>query len=173
MKKKLKGNIAIAKFTHSGSQVIDWAPAGSEAKSRNLYETFLTFVRESVAELEERGHEVQIAGVFYHLGENDMSWMPARNKTAPRLQSLVSSSRKDLEMPELRWFVSQQEPTDHERVNGFDAVAAVREVAEADPLLEHVEAFGLPGREQKLVIRTSGIVALGSQLARSYLSSAR
>ena len=28
-------NIAIAKFTHSGSQIIDWTPEGSEAKSRN------------------------------------------------------------------------------------------------------------------------------------------
>jgi hypothetical protein len=36
-------NIAIAKFTHSGSQIIDWTPEGSEAKSRNLYPAFLAF----------------------------------------------------------------------------------------------------------------------------------
>ncbi len=29
-------NIAIAKFTHSGSQIIDWTPEGSMAKTRNL-----------------------------------------------------------------------------------------------------------------------------------------
>ena len=43
--------VAIAKFTHSGSQVIDWTPEGSEAKSRNLYRKFIKFVALSVAEL--------------------------------------------------------------------------------------------------------------------------
>ena len=32
--------IAIAKFTHSGSQIIDWTPEGSVAKERNLYPAF-------------------------------------------------------------------------------------------------------------------------------------
>ena len=74
------------------------------------------------------------------------------------------------------WFVSQQEPTDDERVNAIDAVAAVEAVAAADPRLIHVKAFGLPGREKKLVISTKGIVALGELLAERFLaqsSSAR
>jgi len=55
-------NVAIAKFTHSGSQIIDWIPAGSEAKGRNLYLTCLEFVRRSVQDLRDRGHEVVLAG---------------------------------------------------------------------------------------------------------------
>ncbi|MEZ6105732.1 MAG: hypothetical protein R3B96_06335 [Pirellulaceae bacterium] len=38
-------SVAIAKFTHSGSQIIDW-PAGSELPSRNLYPDFIAFVKE-------------------------------------------------------------------------------------------------------------------------------
>ena len=30
-------NIAIAKFTHSGSQINDWTPEGMQAKDRNMY----------------------------------------------------------------------------------------------------------------------------------------
>ncbi len=48
-------NFAIAKFTHSGSQIIDWTPEGSEAQSRNLYPAFLTFVRDAIQELEAQG----------------------------------------------------------------------------------------------------------------------
>ena len=38
--KKDIGDFAIAKFTHSGSQIIDWTPEGSMAESRNLYDKF-------------------------------------------------------------------------------------------------------------------------------------
>ncbi|MGB1930670.1 MAG: sialate O-acetylesterase, partial [Mariniblastus sp.] len=54
--KKINGNIAIAKFTHSGSQIVDWTPEGSEAKSRNLYPHFIQFIKESVSDLESNGH---------------------------------------------------------------------------------------------------------------------
>ena len=170
LRKKTKGSIAIAKFTHSGSQIIDWTPAGSVAKSRNLYDGFVTFVRAAVQSLEARGHEVELAGVFYHLGENDMSWSPFRRAAAERLQALVRQSRVDLGQPALRWFVSQQEPTDDAAVNAIDVVAAVAAVAAADPDLIHVKAFELPGREQKLVISTAGIVALGELLADRFLA---
>ncbi len=163
-------DFAIAKYTHSGSQVIDWCPEGSEAKDRNRYAPFLDFVRSSIAQLEERGHEVELAGIFYHLGENDMSWGGARSRVAERLQALVSQSRADLGMPELRWFVSQQEPTDDESVAKIDVLAAVEAVAEADPLLTHIRAFDLPGREKQLVIATPGIVALGELLAETWLA---
>ena len=112
MKRELKGGVAIAKYTHSGSQIIDWTPEGSEAESRNLYDRFIAFVREAISDLEARGHDVELAGVFYHLGENDMSWTPFRKGAAERLHSFVTKSREDLGRPNLRWFVSQQEPTD-------------------------------------------------------------
>jgi hypothetical protein len=169
LRKSTRDSIAIAKFTHSGSQIIDWTPEGSEAKSRNLYETFITFVRESIRSLESEGHEVELAGVFYHLGENDMSWIPFRKHAAERMAAFVTKSRDDLGLRELNWYVSQQEPTDDKAVNAVDVVADVEAVAADDPHLIHIKAFGLPGREKKLVISTEGIVALGELLADRYL----
>ena len=74
LKESKQHNIAIAKFTHSGSQIIDWTPQGSMAKTRHIYPQFIEFVRESIAELAAKGHDVELAGVFYHVGENDMSF---------------------------------------------------------------------------------------------------
>ncbi|MDB4713066.1 sialate O-acetylesterase, partial [bacterium] len=98
------GNIAIAKFTHSGSQIIDWTPEGSMAKSRHIYPEFIDFLKEAVQELEAKGHEVELTGIFYHLGENDMSFHPYRKQAADRLETIIAQSRKDLERPALKWY---------------------------------------------------------------------
>ncbi len=58
LQRTLSANIAIAKFTHSGTQIIDWTPEGSMAKTRNIYPRFIDFVRESMQELVNKGHEV-------------------------------------------------------------------------------------------------------------------
>ncbi|MFP6750197.1 MAG: sialate O-acetylesterase, partial [Pirellulaceae bacterium] len=165
----LEGNIAIAKFTHSGTQIIDWTPEGSEAKTRNIYPDFIAFVRESVKQLSEKGHEVDLAGIFYHLGENDMSFGPYRRGASARLQSIITQSRQDLERPSLRWYVSQQPPTDDERVNSIDVTGDLEKIAAADINLVHIKAFDLPEQEKKLVISTEGIIELGEVIARRYL----
>ena len=167
--RKLRDGVAVAKFTHSGSQIIDWTPAGSEAATRNLYPSFIAFVRECLQEIRDHGQQVELAGIFYHLGENDMSWGPFRRGAPARLQSLVNQSRVDLGLPALPWFVSQQPPTDDERVNGIDVTSELEKVAAADPYLIHVKAFDLPEQEKKLVLDTAGVVALGELLARSFL----
>ena len=163
------GNIAIAKFTHSGSQIIDWTPEGSMAKSRHIYPKFIGFIKEAVQELEAKGHEVELTGVFYHLGENDMSFHPYRKQAAERLEAIIAQSRKDLGRPALKWYVSQQPPTNDKSVNNIDVVANVDMAAAADPTLIHLKAFNLPSQEKKLVISTAGIVELGEFIAKSYL----
>lgn len=168
-----EAQIAIAKFTHSGSQVIDWTPEGSEAKSRNLYPQFLAFIRTSIQDLEEKGHEVELAGIFYHLGENDMSWGPFRKAAPERMMSLVDAIRMDMDEPDLLWFVSQQPPTDDERVNGIDVTARLEALVAGDHNLVHIKAFDLPTQEKKLVIDTKGIVWLGERLAAEYLKRSR
>jgi hypothetical protein len=167
--KELRGPIAIAKFTHSGSQIIDWTPEGSMAESRHVYPAFLGFVRETVAELEEKGHAVDLAGIFYHVGENDMSFGPYRREAPERLARIIRQSREDLEMPELRWFVSQQPPTDDERVNEIDVTAALEAVLAEDEHSVHIKAFDLPPQEKKLVLDTAAVVQLGDVLAEAYL----
>ena len=168
---KVAGNIAIAKFTHSGSQIIDWTPEGSMAKSRHLYPKFISFIKEAVKELESKGHEVELAGIFYHLGENDMSFHPYRKEAAKRVQTIIAQSRKDLGQPKLKWYVSQQPPTDVERLNNLDVVADMAKAAAPDPGFIHLKAFNLPPQEKKLVITTEGIVQLGEVIAKGYLNS--
>jgi hypothetical protein len=164
-----KDAVAIAKFTHSGSQVVDWTPEGSQAASRNLYPAFLEFVRASVRELEERGQVVQLAGIVYHLGENDMSFGPYRRQAVAQLAALVAQSRKDLGRPELRWIVSQQPPTMGNGLDSIDVTAGLERLAAADPQFVHLKVFDLPGCESPLVITTPGIVALGERLAEACL----
>jgi len=168
---KVVGNIAIAKFTHSGSQIIDWTPEGSMAKSRHLYPKFISFIKEAVKELESKGHEVELAGIFYHLGENDMSFHPYRKEAAKRVQTIIAQSRKDLGQPKLKWYVSQQPPTDVERLNNLDVVADMAKASAADSGFIHLKAFNLPPQEKMLVITTEGIVQLGEVIAKGYLNS--
>jgi hypothetical protein len=165
------GAVAIAKFTHSGSQMNDWTPEGSMAKARHIYPRFIAFIRDSIRELKDKGHEVELAGVFYHIGENEMSMPSYRKNTPAWLQSTVAQSRKDLGMPALRWFVSQQPPTDHERVNKIDVTAGFEKLAVEDPYFIHIKAFNLPPQEKQLVINTAGIIRLGELLAESFLEN--
>lgn len=166
---KVSGNIAIAKFTHSGSQMNDWTPQGTSAKDRNLYPQFIAFIRDSIKELESKGHQVELAGIFYHVGENEMSYGPYRNEAAKWLQSTVARSRQDLALPALKWYVSQQPPTDTEDLNRIDITANLAGIAASDPAFIHLKAFNLPLQEELLVITTPGIVQLGEVLAQGYL----
>lgn len=171
LQKKSINNIAIAKFTHSGSQIIDWTPEGSLAKSRNLYGSFISFVKDSIQDLNNKGHEVLLEGVFYHLGENDMSFSPHRNNAAKWLDSIIKNSRKDLKIPSLKWYLSQQPPTNDKSVNGIDVTSKIAELADADNSIFHLKAFDLIPQEKKLVISTAGIVQLGEFIADNYLKN--
>ncbi|MFM7166318.1 MAG: sialate O-acetylesterase [Planctomycetaceae bacterium] len=166
-------NIAIAKFTHSGSQIIDWTPEGSEAKGRNLYPSFLEFVRQSVQDLRDRGHEVELSGICYHVGENDMSWGPFRQGAPERVLSLVQALRKDLQQPQLRWYISQQLPSDHESVRSVDVMSRMSEVLAGESGVVLLQALDLPPQREQLVLDAAGVVRLGELLASSVLSDLR
>lgn len=169
LQSRITSGIGIAKFTHSGSQINDWTPAGTEARDRNLYASFISFVRDSLKELRAKGQKVELAGIFYHVGENDMSFGPYRREAAKWLRSIVAKSREDLALPSLKWFVSQQPPTDEKGLNAIDVTADLAAIAAADPDFIHIKAFDLPPQREQLVIDTAGIVKLGELLARGYL----
>ena len=157
------------KFTHSGSQINDWTPKGTDAKDRNLYLPLIGFIQNSIEELQEKGHQVELAGIFYHVGENDMSFVPYRREASKWLQSTVAQSRLDLAIPSLRWYVSQQPPTDGKELNAIDVTANLAAIADSDPAFIHLKAFNLPPQNEGLVITTAGIVQLGELLAECYL----
>ncbi len=166
---KVPGNLAIAKFTHSGSQMNDWTPQGTEAKDRNLYLPFIAFIQESIKDLQAKGHPVELSGIFYHVGENDMAFKPYRRDAGNWLQSTVAKSRRDLALPSLKWYVSQQSPPDEKELNAVDVTANLAAISAADPAFIHLKAFNIPPQEEKLVITTAGIVQLGELLAQTYL----
>ena len=166
---EVAGNIAIAKFTHSGSQLNDWTPQGTGAKERNLYPQFIAFIQEAVKDLQAKGHEVDLAGIFYHVGENDMAFGPYRKAASQWLQSAVARSRQDLALPSLKWYVSQQTPTDSKGLNTIDITANLANLAAADASFIHIKVFDLTPQKERLVIDTAGIVHLGELLAQRYL----
>jgi len=166
---KVYDNIAIAKFSHSGSQINDWIPQGTDAKDRNLYSPFIAFIQESIKDLQAKGHQVELAGIFYHVGENDMAFGPYRNNAAKWLQSTVTQSRQDLGLISVKWYVSQQLSTGEKGPNAIDFTANLAAVAAADPAFIYIKAFDLPPQKEKLVMTTEGIVRLGEILAQSYL----
>ncbi len=171
LRKKVRGNITLAKFTHSGSQMNDWTPEGSVAKARHLYPQFIAFIKDSVKGLQSKGHQVELAGIFYHVGENEMSMPPYREQAPDWLKATIAQSRTDLNRAKLTWFVSQQAPTDDERVNGIEVTSKFAAMAEADPDLVHLKAFDLPKQEKKLVLDSAGVIRLGEILAEGYLKS--
>ena len=165
LKQRAMGNIAIAKFTHSGSQINDWTPEGTEAKDLNLYPKFLAFIQSAMREIQAKGNRVELAGIVYHIGENDMSFYPYRTNAVRWLKSVIVKSREDLNAPNLKWYVSQQVPTDDKSVNGVDVTGNLEALAKADLNTLHVKVFDLAPYQDKLVFNTEGIVKLGEALA--------
>ena len=173
LSERTQKKIAVAKFTHSGSQLVDWTPDGSEVAERHVYPAFISFVRAAVVDLEDRGHEVSLAGIFYHLGENETSMPPYRRQMSKWLAALIRGSRSDLGVPELPWVVSQQEPTNHKSVNGIDVVAEISALAEVDAYTTHLPILDFPRQRERLVLDTRGVLHLGKRLAEAYLGFSR
>ena len=128
-------------------------------------------MKQSISELEARGHEVELAGVFYHVGENDMSWGPFRQGAAERVTALVKAVRQDLGQPQLPWFISQQPPTDHESVNRVDVAKMLADALAADEFSRHIRLENLPMQREQLVLDAAGVVWLGERLAEQYLAA--
>jgi hypothetical protein len=98
-----------------------------------------------------------------------MAFYPYRKEAAKWLQTFVVQSRRDLSLPALRWYVSQQPPPDQKSVNSIDITSNIAAIASNDPALIHIKAFNLPLQEEKLVLNTAGVIHIGKLLAQSYL----
>ncbi len=169
VKKKQRTNMVIAKFTHSGSQIIDWTPNGSNAKSRNLYAPFISFIQKNISDLEAMGHQVELAGIFYHLGENDMSFASYKNEAVSRMKEFVNRSRQDLEMSELKWFVSHQPSIVFDGAAKVDITGQLKDWSQENSSNLHVQALGLLPPQEHLLMDSNGVIKLGLLLADVYL----
>ena len=92
-----------------------------------------------------------------------------RRKAPEWVASVINQSRIDLELPELKWFVTQQAPIDYKDLGKVDVTAALAGMAEGDPELTHIKVFDLPGQDRPIVLTTPGIVELGERLAEAYI----
>ena len=72
-------------------------------------------------------------------------------------------------MPELKWYISQQLPTDEKGVNRIDVVGDFEKIAKKDPNLFHFKAFSLPPQKKKLVLDAAGIIQLGRIMGEGFL----
>jgi hypothetical protein len=159
-------DFVVLKFTHSGAQGPDWLPEGSAEERRNLYPKFAGFLRDAMADLRGRGYDASLAGVFWHVGENDTFFDPYLRKQAEWMRRLIARVRLDLGEPGLPWFISEQHPRSPWK--NIEAVnRAIEEVASAESGVYRVPTAQLP--HERLHFGTRGTLMLGEAMAEAYL----
>ena len=170
VKKTLDENqtLAIYKFTHSGAQSIDWLPEGTDIPHRDLYKSFIKGIRKAQEDLKTAGYDAQLAGVFWHCGENDRALHQPAKVYAENLKELIDGTRKDLSAPELKWFITEQPviPPDWAGNQTFLPINEDLEaLAQDDENIRFIKTSHLPHRV--VVFGTEGILALGEEMARA------
>ncbi len=168
MKKTLDKDqtLAIYKFTHSGAQSVDWLPGGTDIRHRDLYKAFIAGIRKAQKDLETAGYDSELAGVFWHCGENDRALHQPAKAYAENLKTLIDGTRKDLSAPKLKWFITEQPviPPDWAGKQTFLPVNKDLEaLALDDENVQFIKTSHLPHRV--VVFGTEGILALGEEMA--------
>jgi hypothetical protein len=165
--------LAIYKFTHSGAQSIDWLPDGSEEKHRDLYEKWINRIKRCREDLIELGYDCEIPAVFWHCSENDraLDWMA--KKYAGRLKIFIDATRRDLNLPNLKWIITEQ-PILPQSFAGkrklYDVNRDIEAIAAADPNIRFVKTSHLP--HQLVLFGTEGILMLGDEMAQAWSTMA-
>ncbi|MDA1014125.1 MAG: hypothetical protein O3A00_06680 [Planctomycetota bacterium] len=168
IQKSLDGGMAVIKFTHSGAQMPDWLPQGSDERHRNLYPKFRAFIRKARNRIESTGYDCRIEGIFWHTGENDTYFHYHRNY-AEWMKQLVGQLRQDLDEPQLEWFISEQHPKSPWK--NIDAINGdLRALAKSDANITMVSTAALP--HDRLHFGTEGTLKLGAAYADAWLKRA-
>ncbi|MBT3199046.1 MAG: hypothetical protein HN350_03930 [Phycisphaerales bacterium] len=170
VKKTLVKNqtLAIYKHTHSGAQSIDWIPAGTDIPHRDLYQNFIGGIKKARADLQAAGYQCELAGVFWHCGENDRALHQQSKMYAGNLKKLIDGVRKDLAAPKLKWYITEQPvipPSWAGKRTFLDVTADLQKLATADPNTTFIKTTHLPHRI--VLFGTEGICALGEEMARA------
>lgn len=163
---------AIFKFTDSGSQSLDWLPEGSKEPYRDRYQSWISEIKRVRDDLIKQGNQCEIQAVFWHCGENDraLNWMA--DKYANRFETFMKASRRDLELPTLPFFLSEQ-PMIPESIRGdkklYDLNSDLVALAGKDPNLTFIETSDLP--RGPVLFGTKGVMALGERMAERWIES--
>ena len=170
VKKTLAKNetLAIYKFTHSGAQSIDWIPEGTDIPHRDLYKKFITGVKKAQSDLKTAGYDCELAGVFWHCGENDRALHQQAKMYAANLKKLIEGTRKDLVSPQLKWRITEQPvipPSWAGKRTFLDVNKDLQALADADANIEFIKTTHLPHRV--VLFGTEGILTLGEEMAQA------
>ncbi|MDP6546006.1 MAG: sialate O-acetylesterase [Phycisphaerae bacterium] len=170
VKKTLKKGetLAIYKFTHSGAQSIDWLPEGTDIPHRDLYKTFIKGIKKARVDLKTAGYECELAGVFWHCGENDRALHQQAKMYAANLKKLIEGVRKDLAAPKLKWYITEQPvipPSWAGKRKFLPVTEDLQKLAGADENIKFIKTTHLPHRI--VVFGTEGILALGEEMAKA------
>ncbi|NQU25504.1 MAG: hypothetical protein HQ567_29825 [Candidatus Nealsonbacteria bacterium] len=170
VKKTLDKNqtLAIYKHTHSGAQSIDWLPDGTDIPHRDLYKGFIAGIKKAQQDLDAAGYDSELAGVFWHCGENDRALHQQAKMYAENLKKLIDGVRKDLSAPKLKWYITEQ-PVIPPDWAGNQTFLPVNEDLEAlardDENIQFIKTSHLPHRV--VVFGTEGVLALGEEMAKA------
>ncbi|MGK0483740.1 MAG: hypothetical protein ACJAQ3_003725, partial [Planctomycetota bacterium] len=135
------GPIAIIKVAAGGTTLgEDWNP--NEPGGFKLYPLALRRVREALAELDSKRVKYVIEGFAWHQGENDMFNAEFKSAYAKNLANFMASWRRDLDVPELHFYVGELCTKTvwgmDNRTNMYAIDGAQREVTDADPNATYV-----------------------------------
>ena len=172
--------IAIIKSAIGGTTAaFDWNPDAPE-KGQKLYPRTIRLVQESLKELDKRGLRYQLEGVMWHQGENDMLDPKLNTNYAAALTRIITQLRKDLNAPELKWYMGEVSEKGIWGMDNRHNLAILRqqqdEVLKADPLLRWVPtshlAFEVMGSGQPHYhFGTQGQLQMGEAFAAAYLNA--
>lgn len=171
--------IAIIKSAIGGTTVAyDWNPEAPD-QGQKLYPRTLKLIQEALRDLDKRGVRYQLEGVMWHQGENDMLDRRLNTNYAVGFTRLIAQLRKDLNAPNLKWFVGEVSEKGIWGMDNRHNLAILREqqdqVLKADPLLRWVPtahlAFEVMGSGQPHYhFGTQGQLQMGEAFAAVYLN---
>ena len=98
-----------------------------------------------------------------------MSLSSFKENAVSRMKELVDSSRQDLGMNDLKWFVSHQPPAAFDGAAKVDIVSQLSEWSQQSKSNWHVPAPGLLADKEHILMNSNGVIKLGLLLADAYL----
>ena len=164
LSRRTRSPIAVAKFTHSGSQILDWTPEGSDADARDLYRRSSPSSRVgreprgARARRGDRGHRVPpgrerhvVPSLQAHggrAGGGVRACQPPRPRAAGASLVPEPAGAHEARAPE-----------------GARRGADIARFAESDEHTVHLPLEGSPQERERLVMEAAGVVWLGEWLA--------
>ena len=106
LSERIEDPIAIIKVAAGGTHLGgDWNP--DDPQGFQMYPLALEHIRQALVDLESRGIDYRIEGFMWHQGENDMFNEEYMQDYGKNLANFLKSWRRDLELPELRFYVGE------------------------------------------------------------------